>query len=90
MVDIHKVIGKLPWPKRGFVLPYHKYTGLYNPLDKQLDEFDQPHSAQEPYNTVDAISMRQDICYRDNGGTKEGKHGCDDEMLKEEEMECNY
>ena len=26
--------------------------------------------------------MRHDICYRDND-TKEGKHGCDDEMLKE-------
>ena len=28
--------------------------------------------------------MRHDICYRDNNGdTKEGKHACDDEMLKE-------
>ena len=61
-----KVIGKLPRPKKGFVLPYHKYTGPYNPLDKQLDEFDQPHPGQEPYNAVDAISMRHDICYRDN------------------------
>ena len=82
-VDIHKVIGKLPRPKRGFVLPYHKYTGPYKPLDKQLDEFDQPHPGQEPYNAIDAISMRHDICYRDNGDTKEGKHACDDEMLKE-------
>ena len=82
-MDIHKVIGKLPRPKKGFVLPYHKYTGPYNPLDKQLDEFDQPHPGQEPYNAVDAISMRHDICYRDNGDTKEGKHACDDEMLKE-------
>ena len=78
------MIGKLPRPKRGFVLPYHKYTGPYNPLHKQLDEFDQPHPGQEPYNAVDAISMRHDICYRDNNGdTKEGKHACDDEMLKE-------
>ena len=86
-MDIHKVIGKLPRPKKGFVLPYHKYTGPYNPLDKQLDEFDQPHPGQEPYNAVDAISMRHDICYRDNNGnTKEGKHACDDEMLKELDM----
>ena len=76
------MIGKLPRPKRGFVLPYHKYTGPYNPLNEQLDEFDQPHLGQELYNAVDAISMRHDICYRDNGDTKEGKHACDDEILK--------
>ena len=82
-MDIHKMIGKLPRPKRGFVLPSHKYTGPYNPLHEQLDEFDRPILGQEPYNAVDAISMRHDICYRDKGKTKEGKHGCDDEMLKE-------
>ena len=81
-MDIHKVIGKLPRPKRGFVVPYHKYTGPYNPLHEQLDEYDQPLTGQEPYNAVDAISMRHDICYRDNE-TKEGKHASDDEMLKE-------
>ena len=82
MMDIHKVIGKLPRPHRGFVLPYHKYTGPYNPLDKQLDEFDQPVTGQEPYNAVDATSLRHDICYRDNN-TKVGKHKCDDIMLQE-------
>ena len=81
-MDIHKAIGKLPRPKRGFVLPYHKYTGPYNPLHEQLDEYDQPLPGQEPYNAVDAISMRHDICYRDNN-TKEGKHECDDVMLQE-------
>ena len=75
------MIGKLPRPKRGFVVPYHKYTGPYNPLHEQLDEYDQPLAGQEPYNAVDAISMRHDICYRDNE-TKERKHACDDEMLK--------
>ena len=39
-------------------------------------------AGQRPYNAVDAIPMRHDICYRDNE-TKEGKHACDDEMLKE-------
>ena len=29
--------------------------------------------------------MRHDICYRDND-TKEGKHACDDEMLKEQDV----
>ena len=64
------------------MFPYHKYTGPYNPLHEQLDEYDQPLAGQDPYNSVDAISMRHDICYRDND-TKEGKHACDDEMLKE-------
>ena len=41
MMVINKVIGKLPRPKQGVVLPYHKYTGRHNPLDEQLDENDQ-------------------------------------------------
>ena len=82
-MDIHKAIGKLPRPKRGFVLPYHKYTGPYNPLHEQLDENDQTIVEQEPYNAVDAVSMRHDICYRNNNSTKDGKLKCDDEMLHE-------
>ena len=35
-VDIHKAIGKLPKPQRGFTLPGHNYTGPYNPLSDQL------------------------------------------------------
>ena len=81
-MDIHKVIGKLPRPKKGYVLPNHKYTGPYNPLEEQLDENDLPLIGQEPFNNVDAISMRHDICYRDNE-SKEGKHQCDDKMLLE-------
>ena len=69
-MDMHKVIGKFPHSKRGFVLPYHKYTGSYNPLHEKLD------------NAVDALSMRHDICYRDNN-TKERKHECNDIMLQE-------
>ena len=76
-MDIHEVIGKLPRPKQGFVLPGHKYTGPWNPLDEQLDENDLPIRGQEPFNAVDAISMRHDICYRD----KIGKQKCDEEML---------
>ena len=30
--DIHKAIGKLPKPKKGWTLPGHNYTGPYNPL----------------------------------------------------------
>ena len=82
-MDIHKLIGKLPRPKKGWVLPNHKYTGPYNPLDEQLDELDRPVPGQEPYNGVDAISMRHDICYRDHAEEKGGKHKCDDVMLNE-------
>ena len=79
-MDIHNAIGKLPRPKRGFVLPYHKYIGPYNPLHEQLNEDNQPLPGQEPHNAVHAISMHHDICYRDNN-TKEGK--CDYIMLQE-------
>ena len=35
-VDIHKAIGKLPKPAKGWTLPGHNYTGPYNPLEQQL------------------------------------------------------
>ena len=61
-------------------MPGHKYTGPYNPLDEQLDENDLPIQGQEPFNKVDEISMRHDICYRDN---PKGKKKCDKIMLHE-------
>ena len=79
-MDIHKFIGKLPRPKKGFVWPGHKYTGPYNPLSEQLDENDLPIIGQEPVNKVDEISMRHDICYRDHPNEKKR---CDDVMLDE-------
>ena len=61
------VIGKIPFkPKKGFILPKHRFTGPYNPLHLQLDSKDNPLPGNEPYNDVDAISMRHNICYRDN------------------------
>ena len=81
-MDIHKAIGMLPRPKKGFMLPGHKYTGPYNPLDEQLDTNDTPIHGQVLFNGVDDISMRHDICYRDNS-TKTGKQKCDDNMLIE-------
>ena len=81
MVDIHKVIGKIPYKsKKGFVLPRHHSTGPYNPLHLQLDPQDNPLPGNEPYNAVDAISMRHDICYRDN---PVGKHECNRNMSAE-------
>ena len=41
---------------------------------------DNPLPGNEPYNVVDAIYMRHDICYRDNPA---GKHECDRRMLAE-------
>ena len=78
MKDIHKVIGKIP----GFVLPKHRYTGTYKPLHLQLDPQDNPLPGNEPYNAVDAISMRHGISYRDDE-TSAGKHECDRKMLAE-------
>ena len=79
-VYIHKVIGKIPSkPKRGFVLPKHRYTGPYNPLHLQLDSKDRPLPGEEPYNAVDAISIRH-ICHR---GNETGKPECDRTMLAE-------
>ena len=83
MAGIHKVIGKIPFkPKNGFVLPKHRYAGTYNPLHLQLDPQDNPLLGNEPYNAVDAIYMRHDICYRDND-TPAGKGECGRKMLAE-------
>ena len=80
-VDIHKVIGKIPFKqKRGFALPKQRYTVPYKPVHLQLDSKDRPLPGEEPYNAVDAISMRHDICYRDN---VIGKPECDRKMLAE-------
>ena len=83
-MDIHKVIGKIPLkPKMGFVQPKHApLYRPYNPLHLQLDLRDNPLPRNEPYNAVDAISMRHDICYRDND-TPAGKRECDCKMLAE-------
>ena len=83
MMDIHKVIGKIPFKaKKGFLLPRHRFTGPFNPLHLQLDSQDNPLPGNEPYNAVDAISMRHDICYRGND-TPTGKRECDRKMLAE-------
>ena len=58
MVDIHKIIGKIPFkPKKGFVLQRHRFTGSFNTLHLQLHSQDNPLPENEPYNAVDAISM---------------------------------
>ena len=85
-MDIHRVIGKIPFkPKTGFVLPKHRFTGPFNPLHLQLDSKDNPLPGNEPYNAIHDISMRHDICYRDDD-TPAGKRECDLKMLAELNM----
>ena len=66
-IDIHKAIGKLPKPKRGFTLPGHNYTGPYNPLDQQL-RFD-PNIGEnlefyvKPTGKTDAVATQHDVDY---------------------------
>ena len=77
------MIGKIPFkPKKGFVLPNHRFTGRYNPLHLQLDSQDIPLPGNEPYNAVHAISMSHDICYR-HDDTPAGKRECDRKILAE-------
>ena len=46
MLDIHKVIGNIPFkPKNGFASPKHRYTGPYNTLHLQMDSQDNPSPA---------------------------------------------
>ena len=65
--DLHKAIGKLPKPKKGWTLPGHNYTGPYNPLDKQLTYDPQTGKIlkiyQQPTGTADAVSMQHDVDY---------------------------
>ena len=54
-------------PKKGFVMPGHRYTGPGNPLDKQLKY--NPNTGQileiyeEPTGRTDAVSMQHDVDY---------------------------
>lgn len=66
-------------PLKNWHLPGHKYTGPFTELDKRLDENDNPLPGYEPFNQIDEIAMKHDICYRDNPDRKL----CDKEMLSQ-------
>ena len=65
-IDIHKAILKVA-PKKGFVMPGHRYTGPGNPLEQQL-RYD-PNTGQileiyqQPTGKTDAVSMQHDVDY---------------------------
>ena len=66
-VDIHKAIGKLPKPQKGWTLPGHNYTGPYNPLEKQVSYDPKTGEIleiyQQPTGMTDAIAMQHDVDY---------------------------
>lgn len=89
LIDIHKAIGKLPKPKSGWTLPGHKYTGPYNPLEKQL-RYD-PDSGEileiydQPTGRTDAVSMQHDVDYSvcaNKANPKKCKNAADKKMVK--------
>ena len=65
-LDIHNAILKIA-PKKGFVIPGHKYTGPGNPLEEQLKY--NPNTGQileiydQPTGKTDAVSMQHDVDY---------------------------
>ena len=65
-LDIHKAILKVA-PKKGFVMPGHRYTGPGNPLEQQL--IYDPNTGQileiyqQPTGKTDAVSMQHDVDY---------------------------
>ncbi|KAL9967996.1 hypothetical protein ACROYT_G026320 [Oculina patagonica] len=65
-IDIHKAILKVA-PKKGFVMPGHKYTGPGNPLEKQV-KWDLKTGKileiyEKPTGKTDAVSMQHDVDY---------------------------
>ena len=84
VLDIHKLIGKLRRPKKGFVAPNYKYSGPYNPLDSQLEHDNTGKITKfydSPLNKVDEIAAIHDVCYKISDAAK-NKNDCDKEMEK--------
>ena len=87
--DLHKAIGRLPKPKKGWTLPGHNYTGPYNPLEKQLSYDPQTGKIlkiyQQPTGATDAVAMQHDVDYAVCTGKKNEKsckHFADKKMVK--------
>ena len=89
-LDIHNAILKVA-PKKGFVMPGHRYTRPGNPLDKQLKH--NPNTGQileiyeEPTGRTDAVSMQHDVDYSVCGNQPKSdqikcKNEADQKMVK--------
>ena len=84
-VDIHKAIGKLPKPKKGWTLPGHNYTGPYNPLEQQL-RYD-PATGEileyyvKPSGKTDAVAAQHDVDYSLCGNDRRCKNKADRKMV---------
>ena len=89
-IDIHNAILKIA-PKKGFVMPRHKYTGPGNPLEQQLS-YD-PNTGQileiyqQPTGRTDAVSMQHDVDYSVCGNKSKSdqvkcKNDADRKMVK--------
>ena len=82
--DIHKAIGKLPKPKRGWVLPGHNFTGPYNNLEKQLSYDPETGEIweiyQQPTGPTDAVAMQHSVDYSVCSHKKE-KYGEDEKNV---------
>ena len=85
-VDIHKAIGKLPKPRKGWTLPGHNFTGPYNPLEDQL-RYD-PTTGEilefyvNPTGKTDAIAAQHDVDYSVCGNDRKCKNKADRKMVK--------
>ena len=85
-VDIHKAIGKLPKPRKGWTLPGHNFTGPYNPLEDQL-RYD-PTTGEilefyvNPTGKTDAIAAQHDVDYSVCENDRKCKNKADRKMVK--------
>ena len=85
-IDIHKAVGKLPKPARGWTLPGHKYTGPYNDLENQVRH--NPETGEileiydQPTGPTDAVSMQHDVYYSVCGNDRKCKYKADRKMVK--------
>ena len=85
-VDIHKAIGKLPKPQKGWTLPGHNYTGPYNPLEEQLRYNPTTGEILEfyvnPTGKTDAVAAQHDVDYSVCGNDRKCKNKADRKMVK--------
>ena len=85
-IDIHKAIGKLPKPKKGWTLPGHHYTGPYNPLEDQLKYDPKTGEILEIYDMptgkTDAIAMQHDVDYSVCKDDRKCKNKADRNMVQ--------